>query len=556
MSEGRNRNETRSLIKCRSRVTSERIAAALVESEKRFFTLSQVQKSIHQRLQPALDAPAFWVAAELSDVSHKKHFYCTLVESVDGRQVAKVRCHIWAEKFLAMQRRYAQDDLSLDLQNGTKVGLLCKVVYHDVYGLSLNAIDIDPNVTLGELERRRRELLKRLAQADLLDMNKKRKLPLLPQRIGLIGSLDSASMNDFIRTLDSSPYGFSVWLAAAQVQGVETEASVMRALRCLESLELDLIVLVRGGGSRTDLAFLDNEAVARAIAHCRLPVWTGIGHETDTSVLDAVAARAFRTPTAVAETLVATFKLVDNLVVESRARLHKTTEMRLASPRQCLEALRDGIRRASSGVLKQERQCHSQWRQQFSTLSVGILRQWRQRLGHWKDVLRSRPSQRLTVQRSALKAHRVELTAAGRHLIQEHRELTSRGRRELRYKRFEQQFGRRWSDLELLQERLFARSIHRLKQSSEDLEHFKKRFRLERYLRRLKDSGTALESWRLAIKSADPQNILDRGFALVRDQQGNIILGLDGVKTGDLVTVRLKDGEFDAIAEETRRHDG
>jgi exodeoxyribonuclease VII large subunit len=578
MSADRNRRDTRPLTKGMSRATSELIPAVLVEPEKRFFTLSQVQKSVHQHLQPALDAPAFWVAAELSDVSHNKHFYCTLVESVEGRQVAKMRCHIWSGKLLAMKRRYAQDDLSFDLQNGTKVGLLCKVAYHDVYGLSLNAIDIDPNFALGELERRRRELLKRLTQAGLLDKNKKRKLPLLPQRIGLIASRDSASLSDFIRTLHSSPYGFVIWLAEAQVQGVETEASVMRALRRLESAELDLIVLVRGGGSRTELSFLDNETIARAIAHCRLPVWTGIGHETDTSVLDAVAAQAFRTPTAVAEMLVATFKEVDHLVAESRARLHKTIEMRLVSPRQRLEALRDGIRRASLGVVKRKKQRHAQWKQQvadlsfgilksekqrrvhwkqqFSSSSSGVLRQWRQRLEHWQGVLRSRPSQRLTVQRAALKAQRVELTAASRHLIQEHRELTARGRRELSSKRLEQWLNRYWSELDFLDERLFARSTQRLKQSMDNLERFKQRFRLERYLRRLKDSRTSLESWRLAIKSADPQNILERGFAMVRDQQGNVILGVDGVKAGDLVTVTLKDGEFDAKTEGTRTNDG
>jgi exodeoxyribonuclease VII large subunit len=163
---------------------------------------------------------------------------------------------------------------------------------------------IDPTFTLGQMAVNRERILRNLAQAGLLEENAARDLPPVPQRIGLVTSLGSAAYNDFVHEIEASGLGLRLLACDARVQGAQTEATVVRALRALQRSGCDLIVLIRGGGSRSDLAGFDSESIARAIANCAVPVWTGIGHEIDRSVADEVAHTAFKTPTAVAAAIV------------------------------------------------------------------------------------------------------------------------------------------------------------------------------------------------------------------------------------------------------------
>jgi exodeoxyribonuclease VII large subunit len=133
------------------------------------------------------------------------------------------------------------------------------------------------------MELKKREIIERLQKEGLFKANKKRNVPTMPLRIGLVTSSGSAAYNDFIKTLIASGYGFRIYCADAMVQGGQTEKSVLRALGVLAALDVDLVFLIRGGGSKTDLYFLDNEAIARRISSYPKPVWTGIGHEIDHS---------------------------------------------------------------------------------------------------------------------------------------------------------------------------------------------------------------------------------------------------------------------------------
>ncbi|MCP3682365.1 MAG: exodeoxyribonuclease VII large subunit, partial [bacterium] len=272
---------------------------------RQFSSISAVTRQIQETLLPIVGVD-IWVKGEISSGRERGgSFYCQLVESDRGGNIiAEIRCTIWNRNLNNIKQQFRSHSLDLQLDNGTTVGFRCSVQYHQRYGLSLNVTDADPVFALGELELRKRQIIEQLSLEGLLDRNKGIQVPVLSQNIGLITGSGSAAYNDFINTLASSRYGFQVLFADAKVQGDETEPTILWALDVLEGRNVDLVVIIRGGGSKTELSALDNEAIARRIASYRLPVWTGIGHEIDTSVLDYVANRYFRTPTAVAEELI------------------------------------------------------------------------------------------------------------------------------------------------------------------------------------------------------------------------------------------------------------
>jgi exodeoxyribonuclease VII large subunit len=363
----------------------------------RFFTLSQVTARIAEIFAPHLGR-TFWVRGEISSGRERGgSFYCDLVETGAGGAVAaKLSCTLWSRDLTRIRRKFEEAGLALKLDDGTEVGLLCALQYDPRYGLSLKAQDADPAFALGELELRRRAILLRLEAEGLFAPNKRLAVPLLPQRIGVVTSGTSAAFSDFIKTLTLPAFGFRILLADALMQGAQTEASVLRALDALERLAPDLVVVIRGGGSRTELASLDSEALARRIAACGVPVWTGIGHETDESVLDYVANRRFKTPTAVAEAILDRFVEAARHLETAGNRLGTTWSYRLQGEQRRLERDRTGVRQGTrklidvaSAQLEQRRQAlnlrvqrrlsaertdHAAARRQFVSASRSLLR--------------------------------------------------------------------------------------------------------------------------------------------------------------------------------------
>ena len=312
--------------------------------DKRFYPLSAITNRIQEILQPHI-GKLFWVKAEVSSGRERGgSFYCDLVESDEsGKIVAQMRCTIWNRDLSNIKSQFKKHDLDLILDDGTAVGFQCSLQFHPQFGLSLKAVGADPAFALGELELKKKEILDRLTKEGLLEPNKRLVVPMLPQRIGLITSKGSAACNDILKTFNSSGFGFQIFLADATMQGLKTEASVLSALNGLETLNVDLVIIARGGGSKTDLFYLDNEAIARRIAGYKYPVWTGIGHETDTSILDHVANRYFKTPTAVAEDIVARFVEMKRHLEEAENRFRSTWSYRFDKDRIWLDEAKTGI---------------------------------------------------------------------------------------------------------------------------------------------------------------------------------------------------------------------
>ena len=270
-------------------------------------------REFNNRIKRLLNNPAVcncWICADLSDVNVRGgHCYLELLEKDErtGATVAKMRGIIWANRFAYLRQKFVQVT-GQDLRSGLKVMLEVSVNYHEQYGISLIITDIDPSYTLGDMERLRREILTRLKAEGIIDMNKQLEFPVVPQRIAIVSAAGAAGYGDFMNQLHHNAYGlqFYTCLFPAVMQGKETVASVTAALdRINRHIDLfDCVVIIRGGGSTSDLNSFDDYNLAAHVAQFPLPVVLGIGHERDVTILDYVACRRVKTPTAAAELLI------------------------------------------------------------------------------------------------------------------------------------------------------------------------------------------------------------------------------------------------------------
>ena len=273
-------------------------------------SLHELNALVRRSLEQCLP-DEYWVQAELSDVRTNStgHCYLEFVQK-DPRSnnlIAKARGTIWANIYRLL-KPYFEEATGQSFTSGIKVLVKVTVAFHELYGYSLTVQDIDPTYTLGDMARRRREILRQLAEEGVLTLNKELEMPLLPQRIAVISSATAAGYSDFCHQLQHNSRGFyfNTELFPALMQGNQVEESVLAALDRINDRvnEFDVVVIIRGGGATSDLSGFDTYLLAAACAQFPLPVITGIGHERDDTVLDSVAHTRVKTPTAAAELLI------------------------------------------------------------------------------------------------------------------------------------------------------------------------------------------------------------------------------------------------------------
>ncbi len=273
-------------------------------------TLSELNQIIKNTIQTRFDQ-TYWIVAEISDINFNKngHCYLELIEKKtdEDKIISKIRANIWSYA-LKMIKPYFEITTGQQLTSGLKVLINAGVEFHEIYGLSLNIINIDPNYTIGDLERRKKEIIKKLREEGVLEMNKEINMPLVPQKLAIISSATAAGFEDLINQLKNNQYGykFHYKLFHAYMQGDKSEESIIKALEKIFEYEdfFDVVLIIRGGGSKSDLSCFNNYWLAYNIAQFPLPVITGIGHERDETIADMVANMNFKTPTAVAEFLI------------------------------------------------------------------------------------------------------------------------------------------------------------------------------------------------------------------------------------------------------------
>lgn len=277
-----------------------------MESENKSYTVTQYMKALKQKVE---STPAVWVRGVITQINEKsKIVYLSIADFEEGNvnPLATVPLYCFGAKFAAIRAKVENYPQPFTLKEQLKVSFLIKADLYVPYGkLQAQILDIDPVYTLGELALTKSAILKRLALEGLLEKNKALTLADVPIRVGLITGEGTAAYKDFTTKLAESPFNFKIKTACAKMQGADTEPTVLAALEELaKDSELDVVCIIRGGGSKTDLNFFDSEALCRAVANFPLPVFTGIGHEIDRSLLDEVAYQSCITPTDTAKRLI------------------------------------------------------------------------------------------------------------------------------------------------------------------------------------------------------------------------------------------------------------
>lgn len=305
-------------------------------------TLLEYTRLIKSALQRDPAVRGAWVVAELIDVRRHPsgHCYMDLIEKDErGVTVARIKATIWRFNFIELERKFFTAT-GCRIDNGMKLMLRLEANMHELYSLSANIVDIDPNYTLGDFERLRREILDRLRKEGVLELNRQLRVPLTPQRIAVISAAGAAGYGDFVNQLASTPEGYVFYtlLFPAALQGADTSASVRSALERIEMAPdfWDCVVIIRGGGATSDLNGFDDYELARAVATFPIPVIVGIGHERDRTVLDEIACVRCKTPTAVAAWLVDALRYADRLASDLGEQMRNTVQQRIALQRERL----------------------------------------------------------------------------------------------------------------------------------------------------------------------------------------------------------------------------
>lgn len=321
------------------------------------YTVGRLNREAHRALTRAFPKPV-WLVGELTGYDkatdrsgHGRPLLFALVETSEGGEpAARIRCRLNGWKREHIERRLASSTTPFQLRDEISVRVRVRVdMYTRTGDFQIDIEDIDPSWTLGEAARRREEVIRRLTADGLLERNARLALGALPLRVGVITSIDSDACADVLRTLEDSGFAFDVVVHGARMQGRSTEASVLNALEHFRRTAdaLDVVLVVRGGGSRTDLAWFDTEALGRAVATFPLPIVIGIGHEQDRSVLDSFA-RSAKTPTAAAG-------LITERVAEAADRLLRLSEDIVRRAHGALDTARDRTDRQGRGVARATR---------------------------------------------------------------------------------------------------------------------------------------------------------------------------------------------------------
>ncbi|THH41233.1 exodeoxyribonuclease VII large subunit [Neolewinella litorea] len=308
----------------------------------------------------ALNLPEpVWVSAELAQVNESRgHTWLTLVEKGENEAgiIAQLEAVIWSGKLKRIHKLHGLRLTRGVLQEGMSVRLQVSTSFHERYGLRLIVEDLDPEHTLGNLERRRQATLEALSRDGILDRNARQPLPPAPQRLAVISADTAAGWSDFRRQLAENGYGYSFTadLYSAALQGQQTTEEITTRLRQIgrRKAEYDLIVIVRGGGGKTDLAAFDDEALCRAVADAPLPVIVGIGHEIDITVLDRVVHRSLKTPTAVAAYLIDALLQTETRLLNLGRRIAATATALLHGETSSLDRKAIAIHQTGTAVLE------------------------------------------------------------------------------------------------------------------------------------------------------------------------------------------------------------
>ena len=406
-------------------------------SDLKHITLSELSSVIKQTLDEYLEI-SYWIVAEISECkvnSYSGHCYLELVEKDDltNNINARMRATIWSASF-RMLKPFFETSTGMELGAGLKVMVRGVVEYHEVYGISLNIRDIDPAYTVGEMALKMQQTIDLLTKDGVIDMNRELALPLLPKTIAVISSSNAAGLQDFMDQVKNNGYGyhFQVKLFEAVMQGEKAPGSITDAFhRVFEHADVfDAVVVLRGGGAVLDLNCFNDYELCFMAAQFPLPVLTGIGHDKDETVLDLVAHTKLKTPTAVAEFLIACFadfesRLNDvadgifsgteDILNDSRNRLNvavsqikPVTQQRLKEAQYSLELLIKDLQTGTNYRISEQRNLLKTYTRELQKDSVHYAKSKTEALNQFFNRMQSAITQRIDRSRQLLNKYKLK----------------------------------------------------------------------------------------------------------------------------------------------------
>lgn len=316
------------------------------------FSLRQLNLMVRDAIETALP-DEYWVEAELSECRENSgHCYMELIEKDDrsNTPVARASAKCWRQTW-GMVKPYFERVTGQPLRAGMKVLLQVYAQYHEAYGFSWIVSDIDPTYTIGDMARKRQEIIRQLKEEGVFDLQRELRLPTFAKRIAVISAESAAGYGDFCRQLEDNDYGFrfEVTLFPAIMQGEQVEQSIISALNKIYAIvpvgsptglpSFDCVVILRGGGATADLSGFDTLALAENVAQFPLPIITGIGHDRDESILDMVSHTRVKTPTAAAAFLIDHLRRVWERITDAESFISQYVSERLRYQQQHVNQL-------------------------------------------------------------------------------------------------------------------------------------------------------------------------------------------------------------------------
>ncbi|MFZ8835614.1 MAG: exodeoxyribonuclease VII large subunit [Flavobacteriales bacterium] len=356
--------------------------------QTKIYSLSQVTRSIRLALERATANKTWLIRAEIVSLSSgmgRKTVYLDFVEESGGKQQAKMRGIVWPGigQQILVDLGAEADQI---LQPGSEVVFSARIQFHEVYGIALHIEKIEIQFMLGELERRKQATIQSLKNVGAFEWNRRIPAPTIPQKIALVGSRGTSGFRDFITRALGHPRRYRIDIKAYQssVQGLSAAEELVRGIQMAQEHDPDLIILVRGGGGKLDLDAYNDYEVCMAIAQSTVPVWTGIGHESDLVVADLVAHSAWKTPTEVAVAVTECFQSVDLVLDEMTYRIQQCSLQWIADRNHELQQHGKSLKWIGKHALAAHDSELRSIRRLLSMQSPLIAQRYRAQLNEWK----------------------------------------------------------------------------------------------------------------------------------------------------------------------------
>ncbi len=471
-----------------------------MESPKHF-TLKQVAESIRKTIAERYSR-TYWVTAEMHKLNQtrKGHCYPELVQKEEESIVVEMRGTIWKQNFDRIQQKFFEI-VKEPLHDGMELLFHVKITYHPLYNIGLEIIDIDPNYTLGALQRERQETLERLNREGILNANQNLEMALVPKRLAIISQADSKGYSDFVTLLNGHPkrYHFSTFLFEATLQGDAAITSIQNQLKRIEKVKqhFDAVVIIRGGGGEIGMHCYNNYELAKAIATFPLPVLTGIGHSTNLTVCEMIAFRNGITPSDMAYFLLRIFEELDEPLDEILWKLPKQIQHFIqGANNQFGQLIRTFQQEVQAAILFEKNNF------------LNTVRNFEFRVKH-----------RMTYSNQVLTELRNQIRSSSSYL-------------------FEAQKSKLENDTNLLQ-------IHSKSVLNSNLQTvFNQQNQLVRILPRALEAETVkLEQAERHLKLLDPITVLQRGYAIVTNEKG-VLSAKNQAKKNDELKILTEAQEF------------